>query len=189
MPAAGASAGFNIWFPSGQALSRPAAGRSGHHECAFAAILLIKRRDRRPRLIFYRLRPSLNAPVITIPGAEARFTSAAPTSPPIRACELLDGIPAHEVNRAFRGDLTNSMFETIVERRLRYCGLRRSSFSSAYSIRPAWRQRVASYRLRRSSAKLGRLASRRKQRANSTVVASAFIPVGKRFYVADSQAR
>src|SRR5262245_46175054 len=74
-------------------------------------------------------------------------------------------------------------------RRARSCGLRRSSFSSAYSIRPAWRQRVASYRLRRSSAKLGRLASPRKQRANSTVVASAFIPVGKRFYVADSQAR
>ena len=29
-------------------------------------------------------------------------------------------------------------------RRGRSCGLRRSSFSSAYSIRPAWRQRVAS---------------------------------------------
>jgi hypothetical protein len=32
------------------------------------------------------------------------------------------------------------------------CGLRRSKLSSAYRICPAWRQRIASYRLRRSRA-------------------------------------
>ena len=55
---------------------------------------------------------------------------------------------------------------SIRHRRLLSCGLRRSMASSAYRIRPTWRQSVASYRLRRSSAKLGRLARRKKQRAS-----------------------
>ena len=58
------------------------------------------------------------------------------------------------------------------ERRLLSCGLRRSKAASANRIWRAWRQSVASYRLRRSSAKLGRLARRKKQRASSTVVSS-----------------
>ena len=41
-----------------------------------------------------------------------------------------------------------------------------------------WRHRVASYRLRRSSAKLGKLARRRKQRENSIVGLLDLIALG-----------
>ena len=62
------------------------------------------------------------------------------------------------------------------KRRLRSWGLRRSSASRESRIRPAWRQSAASYRLSRSIARLGRLAVRKKQRANSTAGAPAFSP-------------
>lgn len=62
------------------------------------------------------------------------------------------------------------------KRRFRSCGLRRSSVWSVQRIRPAWRQRVASYRLRRSSVKLGRLARRKKHRASSIAGPSDLIP-------------
>ena len=42
------------------------------------------------------------------------------------------------------------------------CGLRRSKVSSANRIWPAWRQRVASYRLRRSSAIVGQIGEAQK---------------------------
>src|ERR1700730_2934133 len=42
--------------------------------------------------------PVVNTPVQTIAPRPA-LVSAAPTSPPINACELLDGIPAHQVTR------------------------------------------------------------------------------------------
>src|SRR6516225_8603511 len=64
------------------------------------------------------------------------------------------------------------------ERRPRSCGFRRSGASSANRIRLTWRYRVASYRLRRSSAKLGKLARRRKHRANSIVGLLDLIALG-----------
>ena len=64
----------------------------------------------------------------------------------------------------------------IRSRRPLSCGLRRSNASRANRIWPAWRHRVASYRLRRSSAKLGRLARRKKQRARSAVGSTAGSP-------------
>ena len=61
----------------------------------------------------------------------------------------------------------NVWLRTIRERRPLSCGLRRSNASRANRIWPTWRQRIASYRLSRSSAKLGKLARRKKQRARS----------------------
>jgi len=47
------------------------------------------------------------------------------------------------------------------ERRPLSCGLRRSNASRANRIWQTWRQRIASYRLRRSRTKLGKLARRK----------------------------
>jgi hypothetical protein len=67
------------------------------------------------------------------------------------------------------------------KRRPRSCGLRRCKASRANRIWPTWRQRIASYRLSRSSAQLGKLARRKKQRARSAVGSTGSGPVRARF--------
>ena len=74
-------------------------------------------------------------------------------------------------SRSFRGLTPIELFSPIglrflvgcpmPKRRTRSCGLRRSNASSAKMVCATWRQGAASYRLRRSSATFGRLASRK----------------------------